>query len=93
MDLIKNFAKLSKKSYKILSAARHRILLFDEMSISQSITVNSTTLMFEIRLSNTKNDSTLNNLADHVFMFNSLQVDFYQPVVMFASKNALSLPH
>jgi len=86
----KEFFKAFKKKLQNLSeAARHGILLFDEMSIRQSITVNSTTLTFE-GLSNIKNDSTLNDLADHalVFMFNSLQANFYQPVAMFASKNA-----
>lgn len=82
------FFQLFKKKITMLSKEqKHGILLFDEIILRESIAVKSSNLSYvgfenfgnEIHASNTKANHGL------VFMFQSLSVNFCQPVGVFTS--------
>lgn len=70
------------------SIQKHGILVFDEISVRESISVNSQTLTYsgledfggEIKSSGLKANHCL------VFIFQSLSTNFSQPIAVFASK-------
>lgn len=85
----KQFFQLLKKKISMLnSIQKHGILVFDEISVRESISVNSQTLTYsgledfggEIKSSGLKANHCL------VFIFQSLSTNFSQPIAVFASK-------
>lgn len=91
------FVALQKKLKDLPLMARHGVLLFDEMSVRESISLNVQTMTFEglggAGKQNGKKaeDNTItNNLADHalVFMFSSLGCKFHQPIATFPCKSS-----
>lgn len=90
-----NFFKIFKKKISLLNEnEKHGMLLFDEIFLRQSISVNSKTLTYS-GLENFGNDDPSLNTgekADHglVMMFQSLGSNITQPIAVFCSKGPVN---
>lgn len=90
-----NFFKIFNKKISSLNEnEKHRMVLFYEIFLSQSISVNSKTLTYS-ELENFGNDDpSLNKSekADHglIMMFQSLGLNITQPIAVFCSKGPVN---
>lgn len=87
----KHFFELFKKYIEKKSAMqKHGIILFDEMSVRQAISVCSKTLTYKglVDFGDDKKAKTIQEQATHalVFMFQPLADNYTQPLAVFASK-------
>lgn len=99
LSLIETPCGFSENLFKVLEEKlneqpemfRHGILMFDEMSTRQNIRVDPKTLDY-VGLSNVSDTgnstSCIDEIADHalVFVFQSINFDFTQPIAVFTSK-------
>lgn len=85
----KRFFQLLKKKIGILrTEQKHGMLVYDEMFLRESFSVNSQTLTYS-GLEDFGEESESSGLnANHalVFMFQSLALNFTQPIAVFASR-------
>ncbi|XP_027844862.2 uncharacterized protein LOC114125425 [Aphis gossypii] len=88
------FFKLFKTKMSLLSdTEKHRVLLFDEMFLRESVNVDTKTLTYCGLEDFSEDNSNLNSglKADHglVLMFQSLGSNITQPIAVFASKGSV----
>lgn len=89
------FFQLLEKKFNLLSSEQlHGILVFDEIFLRESLSVNTSNLTY-IGLEDLGNgvvNDKLEKKADHglVFLFRSLSSNYSQPIAMFASKGPVA---